>query len=338
MFCFKIMKTTLVLSAITILARALAGFPVGSSAQTSAPPAVAIEDPDPGKQTPPVASTAQPGDFESHGEADVSKSFSVMPGGKLDLAVDRGSVRVGTSDDPAVKVRVRREVTNASDAAADRILKEHKVLMKQSGNTISVSTSAPQNLLRGSLWRGHPGLNVRYEITVPHKFDVQLRTEGGSIRVTDLDGKLDAATEGGSLHFAGIQGPVTGKTEGGNVSAEACHGLVDLKTEGGSISVKDFHGPALQAKTEGGSVTADFAVAPQSDCHLSTEGGNVTARLPADAGVMLEAHTEGGSTSSDLPVTVQGKVHHDTLRGPVNGGGPKLVLKTEGGNIRVLKH
>lgn len=51
----------------------------------------------------------------------------------------------------------------------------------------------------------------------------------------------------------------------------------------------------------------------------------------------LDAHTDGGTTRTDLPVQVQGEQDRETLRGTINGGGPLLTLKTEGGNIRVLK-
>ena len=82
---------------------------------------------------------------------------------------------------------------------------------------------------------------------------------------------------------------------------------------------------------------AEFAGPPRADCTLHTEGGNVTVRIPEAAAVNLDAHTDGGTTRTDLPVQIRGEQDGGSLRGTINGGGPMLKLKTEGGNIRVLK-
>ena len=51
----------------------------------------------------------------------------------------------------------------------------------------------------------------------------------------------------------------------------------------------------------------------------------------------LDAHASGGGVSSDVPITVQGKQDEDSLVGKINGGGPKLVLRSSGGGVRVKK-
>lgn len=112
-------------------------------------------------------------------------------------------------------------------------------------------------------------------------------------------------------------------------------GELVIKTEGGGIGLEAFAGPSVQGSTEGGSITADFAASPKSDCLLRTSGGSVIVRMPATAAVTLDAHTEGGGVRSDLPVQVEGEADGSTLRGKLNGGGPLLKLATEGGSIHV---
>lgn len=51
--------------------------------------------------------------------------------------------------------------------------------------------------------------------------------------------------------------------------------------------------------------------------------------------VDLDARSSGGGVHSDVPITVQGAQDNDMLRGRINGGGPKLVLRSSGGGIRV---
>ena len=70
---------------------------------------------------------------------------------------------------------------------------------------------------------------------------------------------------------------------------------------------------------------------------LETSGGGVTVRVAENSAFDLDAATSGGGVSSDLPVTVVGKIAHDHLKGPVNGGGKPVVLRTSGGSIHVKK-
>ena len=45
----------------------------------------------------------------------------------------------------------------------------------------------------------------------------------------------------------------------------------------------------------------------------------------------------GGWANLLMPVTVLGKQTESTLHGQINGGGPKLTLRSSGGDIRVRK-
>jgi DUF4097 and DUF4098 domain-containing protein YvlB len=253
--------------------------------------------------------------------------------------LDRGSIHVAGAAHNSVQIRVVRDVTNASEADAARILKEHHVVLQQHGNEISITAQEPSSFWRGSWWRwwGQRNLNVHYEITVPQAFDVRLKTEGGNVEVASLHGNVTAKTEGGHLKFNDIEGKVNGQTEGGSVKAVGCHDEVQVRTEGGSIAIEEFTGKGLQAQTEGGSIVAEFAVPPRSDCTLHTSGGNVTVKIPETSSVNIDAHTDGGRVRTELPVEVQGRLDRETLHGTINGGGSMLTLKTDGGNIRILK-
>ena len=282
---------------------------------------------------PPIQRTVKGGS-----DGDLSKSFAVGRDGKLVLDVDRGGVRVVGADQETVEVRVSRTVKRASGSEADRILAEEELLLRQEGNQISISAKEPSSLRGGLGWVWtRPGLDANYEITVPRKFDLRLKTAGGGITVAAVQGGVNVHTAGGSLHFDDVEGNVDGQTQGGSIHAAGCKGQLLINTSGGGITVETFAGPFVQGKTMGGSITADFAAAPKADCVLSTLGGSVTARLPATAAVTLDAHTVGGGAKSDLPVQTEGATDGSTLRGKINGGGPSLKLETMGGSIHVLK-
>jgi hypothetical protein len=254
--------------------------------------------------------------------------------------VDRGDVQVTGSSNNTFEIHVEREVTRASDSDAAQILKGERLVLKQNGNSISVTAHDPPGLHSHSLWRlfTQPNLKAHYRITVPRGFASHVETLGGDVTTTGLQSNVFAKTAGGALHFQDINGKVDGHTLGGDIRATACTDATTLHTLGGEISVEEFSGPNLQATTMGGNVTADFAVAPKSDCELHTTGGNITVNIPGSAPISIDAHTLGGSvTTEDLPVQIKGKSHDSSLQGTLNSGGPELKLETFGGDISIRK-
>jgi hypothetical protein len=51
----------------------------------------------------------------------------------------------------------------------------------------------------------------------------------------------------------------------------------------------------------------------------------------------VDAKTSGGKVVTEFPVIVQGELKKSVLVGKINGGGPELLLRTSGGNIKLYK-
>ena len=67
---------------------------------------------------------------------------------------------------------------------------------------------------------------------------------------------------------------------------------------------------------------------------LETSGGSVALTVPRALGAELDARTSGGRVSVDVPVAARVRGRSE-VRGPVNGGGPLLRLRTSGGSVSV---
>lgn len=264
-------------------------------------------------------------DTEDH----IKKSFAVSGEGQLLIRADRGSIQVNPIESDKVEVEVIRIVKRSNDDKAREILKNHEVTFNQQGNDIEIRAENPRKgaSIWGDLWRQ---FQVRYVISVPRKFNLDLKTAGGSITVADLSGKLRSETSGGSLRFGSIHGPVWGKTSGGSIEVAEAIGKLDVETSGGSIRVTK----AL------------------AEAHLKTSGGGI--RVGESTG-KLEAHTSGGSihiqkSADDVIVrTAGGGIEIESASGSVDastsGGSVTLRLNaqpksdcraaTSGGNINV---
>lgn len=233
--------------------------------------------------------------------ADFYKEFNVNAVETLDLRTDSGSIEVRTHNSDTVIVDVEVTGDRAEDFDVRAELQGDKVVVVG-------------ELEGRSFWNS---LRVEFNIVVPETFDVNLRTSGGSIEVDDLTGDIDADTSGGSIAV-------------GNV-----HGNVQLNTSGGSIKTSDIYGE-IDAHTSGGSIKVNFAKQPIKDASLTTSGGSITAYLPDDIAVDLDASTSGGRVRSDFDVN--GRVKKQSIRGEINGGGPKLKLRTSGGSVTVKQN
>ncbi len=306
------------------------------------------------------------------GETDeqITKSFAVHPGGKLVVDVDFGSIDITTNAANTVSVDVIRKVGRSSKADEEAFLRDRPVTFSQDGDTVTISSRAKTKL--SGWWHGFQRNEGKYTISVPAQFTAKLKTSGGGIAVSDLTGGVEARTSGGGLRFARLHGALNGETSGGGIHMIACEGPLKIHTSGGgievaggsgsleggssggSVTVKDFHGSArvetsgggitienvagkVDGSTSGGSISASFSSPLSEEVNLETSGGGVTLRVPGSSAFDLDARTSGGGVDSDLPVAVTGKIDHGHLKGPVNGGGKQVVLRTSGGGIHVKK-
>jgi DUF4097 and DUF4098 domain-containing protein YvlB len=287
----------------------------------------------------------------------VTKSFDVAPGGRLTVDTDLGSIEVRAAGEGRVEVEVIREGSDAQDLKLD---------FSQSGDDVTIRGDYPR---QHGWFHWTDRLKVRFRITVPSRYDVDLKTSGGSISVDDLEGDVRSATSGGSLHYGNIRGPVWGRTSGGSIVLRGSAGDADVETSGGSIDLGEVAGRVraetsggsihvdrargsvyaktsgggirvdevmgeIEARTSGGTISAYISRQPEAACRLSTSGGGVDVQLAADVAVDVDAAASGGRVSSSFDLSDESKTR-SSLRGKLNGGGPELYLRTSGGSVRI---
>ncbi len=294
------------------------------------------------------------------------KSFSVKPGGWLELQADFGSVEVRSWPQNEVKVEVRKWVEDRHHRSAKELFEDYEIRYNQTDRGVSIVAE-----MRGrGFFHNNDGLQVEFRLTVPKQYNLDLNTSGGSIDVDDLVGEARVKTSGGSLSLGRIEGPVDANTSGGSIELRQAKGKVlartsgggitlgevsgdvDVETSGGSIEVDGAAGNLrahtsgggvslrglqgnVDASTSGGSLEAEILKQLDAPCELETSGGGVVVYLARDIKLDIDAYTSGGEVESDLPITVQGKFGEGKLRGKLNGGGPLLTLRTSGGDIEL---
>jgi hypothetical protein len=286
------------------------------------------------------------------------KSFNVKYGGKLYVETDKGSIAIKTHDAETIDVEIIFKAKTDDDELAQKLFDNFNIKYDQSGSDLKIIAEYKgnknwlSNIFGGNKWNK---LDVKFEITVPEKYNVDLNTSGGGIFVGDLNGFVQSKTSGGGLTFGNITGDIDGNTSGGGITVGECNGNIDVhtsgggikidkckgsveaKTSGGGITVNEVYG-TINASTSGGSVFASILEQPKENCSLTTSGGGITVKLADNISINLDAKTSGGSVSTDFPIAIKGTMDRSKLNGKINNGGPDLYLRSSGGSIHVQKN
>lgn len=303
-------------------------------------------------------------------EEKLNQRFAAQQGGTVVVEVDFGSIDVSTNATSEVIVDVWRKIGRRKKADEEAFLRDNPVKFTQEGNTVTIRSPGTSKWSWSLIGRNEN--DAKYTISVPAKFNAQIKTGGGGVRLVDLTGGMKAHTGGGGLSFARLHGALNGDTGGGGVTANDCEGALNFRsggggievsggsgslagtTGGGSVSVRKFQGAAhvttggggliienvdggVDASTGGGSIRAVLPSELADAVKLSTGGGGISVGVPAIAAFNLDAKTSGGNVSTDLPVTMVGKMEEGRLQGPVNGGGKAVQLRSGGGSIHLKK-
>lgn len=154
-------------------------------------------------------------------------------------------------------------------------------------------------------------VSISFKVYTPRSMATDLKTSGGSIRISSLTGEQNFSTSGGSLRVSDLDGVINGHTSGGSIEVEKCKkditlhtsggsikaseltGKINLQTSGGSISLGSLDGDVV-ATTSGGSIKGDDL---KGSLNAATSGGSI--RLAGIAG-SLKAHTSGGSVEAEI--------------------------------------
>jgi len=255
------------------------------------------------------------------------ENFEVKSGGDLIIESSHGLIRVETWDKNEARVKATISARSKSRIEGFRLNIEKK------NNKIIVEGS--------SSWGSN--VEVKYNVSIPRRFNVALDTGGGSIFVGDLHGKIEADTSGGSIKVGDVDGDVDVNTSGGAISVGRVTGVVKVDTSGGSIYIESG-GRTVDAETSGGSinigpshgnVNADTSGGSISVAHakgsiaVDTSGGSI--RIEGSDGNVV-ADTSGGSINVD---NVAGTVDADTSGGGISITRSRGAINadTAGGNI-----
>lgn len=238
----------------------------------------------------------------------------------LKVTTDIGSIQVNGGNDSEIKYVIRKHSYSSSEDSARRAFQQFEVTAARHGDGAAIEGSWEEG--RGRRF------NVDFQITVPRSLQyVKLSSDGGSINVAGIGGKLEAETGGGEVHLDDVAEAMA-ETGGGSIDVGHASGELTLKTGGGSIHVMGTSAH-VNAESGGGSVYVGNA----GSAELNTGGGSITMKSCSG-----RTQVETGGGTIDLG-DVNGAVTMETGGGSIRLSSAKgpVRVETGGGNLELWK-
>jgi len=230
-------------------------------------------------------------------------SVTIRDGDRVRVNLEMGDVRVRTQASGSVQYRLRVEVSagsSANAAAAPRF-------------QVSARTTADGAVIVGRTInaRSSDHFWVTLELDVPRSTPLEVSTQGGSVDVGDIDGRLVCDTAGGKIRVGRVGASARLQTAGGDVVVQDVNGDLSAITGGGGILAGAIRGNAT-LRSGGGHIRVARV---DGEARMETGGGNIFLER---AGARLITSTGGGRI----------------LVGEATG---ELQARTGGGGIRVWR-
>jgi hypothetical protein len=229
----------------------------------------------------------------AHGKAtdEWVRSYTIAPGGRLEIANLNGQIAVSAAAGNTVDVRATREARASSDDAARDLLQKMRIVENVSRDHVSIAVQADGD----NGFRIGRGVTVRYEVRLPAGLSASFRTENGGVTLDNVNGRIEAATTNGGITGRDVAGSITASTVNGGVQMglASVSGDVALSAVNGGVRLElpASLSATLDARTVNGSVSVDDAFA-LTEANRSRQ--HVAGKIN-NGGPKISAETTNGS-------------------------------------------
>ncbi|RTQ48893.1 hypothetical protein EJV47_14960 [Hymenobacter gummosus] len=219
------------------------------------------------------------------------------------LTVDgnrNGGITVKGYSGSDIRVRARVQAWAKDEATAKALVDGVKVSTE--GNTLRGAGPDGSGSNSGYAVSGGGGYSVSYEIFVPEKTALALKTHNGGI------------------HLENLRGPVSFEAQNGGVSIVAAGGDVKGRTQNGGLSITltgtKWDGPGLD---------------------VATTNGGITWKVPADYSAQFTTSTQHGPVRTDFSSSVKGNISRSEVAVALGKGGAPVKAVTVNGGVSVSR-
>ncbi len=253
-----------------------------------------------------VASIAQTKNF--------NRTIDFSAGGDLHVSTDVGTVRLTSWDRNQVEVVARIEGRNNDSVSADymrRAVEATEIEIIGGGNNLTIKANY-DNVPYDSKWGGKNRVipRIEWEIRAPRRANIDLDTDRSEADVRGFEGRHNLKTDRTPLRVEDMAGDIRLDIDRGNQTR--------LSNIRGSLQIEADRTDLMFERLQ---LTGDSRV--------QMDRGKLEMRLAGSQGLNVSMNKERRSSfQSDFPITTS-SFSDEKLEGAINGGGPRLTLRTD---------
>jgi len=261
-------------------------------------------------------------------ERTFERSLNVSGPVSLDINTDSGGIEVTRGSPGGVHIRGYLRASHGWFEGGGDVDDRMRRLadnppIQQSGNTIRLGYVNDKLLLKG--------ISLRFEISAPPDTQVRARVDSGGIRVEGVKGPIDCKADSGGIDISSADADVRAETDSGGIHIHDIRGPVYARADSGGIDALNIRG-AIDVSTDSGGIhMSQTAPAP---VRARADSGGATLRLAPGGGYDVHLHSDSGRVQV-AEMTVHGTISEHRYEGTVRGGGPRVDIDVDSGNIDV---
>ncbi|MGE5322943.1 MAG: DUF4097 family beta strand repeat-containing protein [Actinomycetota bacterium] len=246
------------------------------------------------------------------------KTFTVSSGATLSVDNYKGTIHVTATDGSQVVVDVQKRF-EGSDSDRKWWMQNVKINFENDPSHVKVKVEYPTQNCTFCFQMHDFTAAVELDIRVPRQSNLSLDGYKPDIKVS------------------GVQGDIAIKSYKAPMLIEGTTGAIHIDTYKDTVRLHDVK---IRGTLRVKSYKADTEVSARDlgeSADLENEKGNITVRVPANAG--LDVDYSGGRRSifhSDFNLALTSG-SGESVRGTINGGGTRLTLRTVKGTVSLEK-
>lgn len=245
------------------------------------------------------------------------KTLPLKAGAKVELNNVNGVVTFEAWDRPEVRIEAVKWAQSSRTEVAKKALGQVRIQVSPTPAGLKIETKMPKHQDGFMDWLTGKSVSVGtdYHIRMPRQAVISADNVNGDLTLRGTRGGARLVNVNGAIAVEGFEGNLDAQTVNGGIVLTRLDGGVKATTVNGSI------------KAELGDISKDL--------RFETVNGGIDLRMPASSRLTLDASTHGGEIETEFRVAGGDPKKKNILKGPVNGGGRKVFIRTVNGGIQL---
>lgn len=165
--------------------------------------------------------------------------------------------------------------------------------------------------------------------------DVVIESRFANLSLKNVEGNVDIQSNSDRVDAEDVRGSFRLKGRASEVQATRMGGPLDLQTSLKDVVVNDFYN-SCTITNEFADINISSRKFGNGDVMLRNRNGDIELYLPENASFQMDATARNGKVESDYPgLNPSGNNDRSSLKSNVKTGGPKIVVETQYGSVRI---